>query len=284
MSVAAEIGLTWMRESRRNLRSVKGLIASVLYLLCGALAVLSFLAFSHQFVRHNGEPLPDEMLHQLRRAALQQEFDDTATIDYLLNAPILLYLLQRGSVVFSQILVALIGYDQIAGDLQGRTLRYFSGRAHRASLVVGKALAIWSAVAVITLGLDVFAWVLAAERNQGSAGTVIAYGMHFWCAGLAYLAAYVGLTSFVSATVRSPVIALLVNIGALMGWGIVRRLAVWDAAPAPVHWLRYVTPGEWEGRLLSASGATVAVGALGCLALGAAWLAASSWVLTRRDI
>src|ERR1035437_9751775 len=109
MSVAAEIGLTFARELRRNLRSAKGLVSSLLFLLGGAGALLLYVGASREMagVTH-GDPAAAA---EIQRGLILSLYEDPATVDYLVAAPPALFWLYKTSLFFLPILVILIGYD-----------------------------------------------------------------------------------------------------------------------------------------------------------------------------
>ena len=67
MSPATEAGLTCLREMRRNLRSAKGVVMGVLFLLGGAAASLIYAAVSElSNQQQNGEVIPEQAYRELR--------------------------------------------------------------------------------------------------------------------------------------------------------------------------------------------------------------------------
>src|SRR5262245_7923284 len=125
MSPAREAALTAAREIRRNLRSTKGIAMFVLFFLGGAVVsvgraiVLKLIA----------QDVPEEAQRQLFEETLQRVYHDAATAKYLAACPIVLFGLFKGTLFFLPALILLIGFDQIAGDIQHRTIRYLAGRA-----------------------------------------------------------------------------------------------------------------------------------------------------------
>ncbi|MEZ4295947.1 MAG: hypothetical protein R3B70_13310 [Polyangiaceae bacterium] len=64
--------------------------------------------------------------------------------------------------------VLLIGFDQIAGDIQHRAIRYIAGRSRRESIVVGKALGVWAVISVMLLVLHIAVWVVMPATGSTS--------------------------------------------------------------------------------------------------------------------
>lgn len=282
MSVAAEIGLTSARELKRNLRSAKGLVALVLYLLGGAGAGLLMLA---GLSRIGYEAADAAERTAAQRAALMRLYDgDTAVVDYLVGAPVLLLGLYGLMAFFLPLLTILLGYDQLAGEVQHRTIRYTAVRAHRASLVVGKAVALWVSGAVLTLIVAAVGSIGLIAAGRATAGAALGYGLHFWAAAIALGASYAGLTCLISSLVRTPVIALLLTVGTSMAVWVVKRIAASDFAPSWFAPVRYAIPGYWDDRLISPVVRDWGAGAGVCAAFAAVCVALACVILARRDV
>ena len=283
MSIASEIGLTCMREVRRNLRSAKGLIASLLFLMGGGLSVLFYVWASKQMVDGTGHPLPQEAQMELRRRGLSLLYEnDTAVVDYLVNAPVGLFFLYKSMLYFLPPLIILIGYDQLAGEIEYRTIRYTAMRARRGSLVVGKTLGMWIVAAVISLGLNAIAWGLTIGRGEADVSTTLSYGIRFWLMSAILAASYVGLTTLVSSFFKRPTLALLTAVAVSFVLGIARAAA--SFLPESYAWVRKVFPATWEPRLLSPHFSDVSIGSLVCIGFGAVCVAGAWFTLSRRDI
>ncbi len=283
MTVAAEIGLTLARELRRNLRSAKGLVSALLFLIGGAGTLLAYVSVSRELGTLAGE-VPSVARAEAQRQALQYLYHDPATVQHLLGAPPLLLFLYKATLFFLPMLCMLIGYDTLASELQHRTLRFATVRAHRESIVTGKFLGAWVAAAAIALALDAVAWAIAISRGEASVVTTVAYGLQLWLATVVFSAGFVGLTTFVSGLFRSPGLALLTTLAAAFFWWLFGAIVRMPSLSPTVGWLANVTPGEWESRLLSPdvfrSGGAAAV----LVALGIAGLAGACAVLRGRDV
>ncbi|MEI8258901.1 MAG: ABC transporter permease subunit [Deltaproteobacteria bacterium] len=283
MTVAAEIGLTLARELRRNLRSAKGLVSALLFMLGGAGTLLVYSSVTHELATVGGD-IPAGAGDEVRRRALEALYHDPATVQHLLGAPPLLLFLHTATLFFLPVLCMLIGYDTLAGELQHRTLRFATVRAHRESLVTGKFLGVWVAAGIMTLALDMMAWAITISRGEASPATTVAYGLQLWLATMVFSAAFVGLTTFVSGLFRSPVLALLTTLAAAFFWWLLRHIVGMATLAPSVGWLANITPGEWEPRLLSPDVLRSGGAAAALVALGLAGLAGACVVLRRRDV
>ena len=68
-------------------------------------------------------------VHDIFETYLKNEYHNDAIAKYLADSPPLLYFLFEGTLMFLPLLVLLVGFDQIAGEIQHRTIRYSAGRA-----------------------------------------------------------------------------------------------------------------------------------------------------------
>ncbi len=280
MSVAAEVGITVARELRRNLRGAKGISAALLYLLGGAVALLLYVNLNSEFATEVPEPARVEV----RRRVFEAIYHDAPTVEFLAHAPTLLFFLYGATLIFLPLLCMLIGYDQISGDLQYRTIRFATGRARRESLVVGQALGVWASTSILAFALHLLAWVITIARGDASVGETLAYGLRFWFAGVLFASGYVGLTMLLSSASRTPILTLLSTLGAATSWWLLRHIARSDALDSSVGWLAYLAPGEWEPKLLSPDVARFGIGAAVLLAFGVVLTAGACLVMRSRDV
>jgi ABC-type transport system involved in multi-copper enzyme maturation permease subunit len=281
MTVAAEIGITFGRELRRNLRSAKGLATSLLYLLGGLGALLIAVSINKEISRFGQEVTP-EMRREMRRQVLARLYDDPNTVDHLASAPELLLALHTATLFFVPLLVMLIGYDQIAGDLQYRTIRFATVRSRRETLVLGKTLGVWATSSLLTMVLHVFAWTILVVRGEDPAN-VVKYGLHFWVCSTIYSFVYVGLTMAVSSATKTPILALLSTLGVAFAWSISRQI-VRFSTNNPHNLYDTLTPGHWEPNLLSPSAGTFLGGAGALFAFGAFFVVIACAVTRSRDV
>jgi ABC-type transport system involved in multi-copper enzyme maturation permease subunit len=303
MLSAREVGIVAQRELTRNLRSTKGIAMFVLFFLGGLLpAMLRF------FLRRATGDVSDAESHARFQAVLQYEYGSDAIAKHMADAPALLYFLFTGTLTFLPLLVLLVGFDQIVGEVQHRTLRYSAGRASRVSIVAGKALGIWGVAGVMISVLHVTVWVIALIQGGQPAGDVISWGGRMLLFAVICAAAYVGFASLISSLFRTPIVALFVGAGAGFGLWLTYqgfRFLASDTARAlfagtrpdpasppspPAGWqkifdaLTWAFPNRYE-KLLVVPDALQVLGGLGLfIAWGAACVALASLVVSRRDV
>jgi ABC-type transport system involved in multi-copper enzyme maturation permease subunit len=282
MSPVTEAGLTALRELRRNLRSTKGIAMFVLFFLGGAVPSVLQVIFLRLVNKGTGIELPLEARQQIFEEGLTKLYDP-ATAKYLSTCPPVLFaFLFRGTLLFLPILILLIGFDQTAGEIQHRSIRYLAGRARRSSLVAGKALGVWGVIAIMTLVLHATVWTVMLVRGGDAPGLVLSWGVRLWLFSVASAGAYVGLTALVSSLFRTPIVALFVGMGLLFVlWLASTIFGLFDATEA-VTW---AFPSAYESKLLvSPDPLHVLGGVAALLAWGAAMVAGAAAVVSRRDI
>lgn len=277
---AREVGLTAQRELRRNLRSTKGIAMFVLFFLGGLLPSVIQLMIKRAMDGAGVDKVPGEARHQMVEQLLTQTYGNEATGKYLAQAPLVLLGLLQGTIRFLPFFILLIGFDQIAGEIQHRTIRYSVGRAERASLVLGKALGVYGVIAVMILVLHLTVWILLIAGGE-QAIAVLSWGSRFWIFSMASAAAYVGFTSLVSAIFRTPTVALFVGAGLGFALWLTYTILGLIQATKPVTWL---FPNAYEHLLMSPDPLPVLGGMALLLSWGAACVAGSSWLVRTRDV
>jgi ABC-type transport system involved in multi-copper enzyme maturation permease subunit len=283
MAIMDEVGLTAAREMRKNLRSTKGIAMFALFVLGGVGASLIYLQLSRYLMGQATEKVgavTDEMLRKGKLEALTQGFPE-ATANYLVDCPTVLLFLFKGTLLALPLLILMIGFDSIAGETQHRTLRYLAPRAHRGSIVVGKALGLWAVTAVMVAVLHVTVWGMLIIDGSEKLAAVASWGGRLWVFAVLYAGAYVGLSVLISSFFRVPVVALFVGAGLIFTMGVTSLiLGHFDSTKSLV----YAFPSNYDMWLVSHDPMRVA-GAVGfLLAWGAACLTLTTEIVRRRDV
>jgi ABC-type transport system involved in multi-copper enzyme maturation permease subunit len=105
-----------LRELRKNFRSIKGIVLFVLAMLgSGAFALLN--AYVTRQEREFGK-FSEEQRKEGFTLLLKQAYDgDTDIAAFLADAPPILYFVSVATVWFTPMLVAILGYDGISGEV-----------------------------------------------------------------------------------------------------------------------------------------------------------------------
>jgi ABC-type transport system involved in multi-copper enzyme maturation permease subunit len=285
MAVQHEVGLVALREIRKNLRSTKGIAMFVLFFLGGAVPSVASVLFERAKQDAGFDSVSDAAQKQILENALASGYGSEETAKYLIQCPPSLFFLLQGTLVVLPLLVLLVGFDQLAGDVQHRSIRYVAGRAYRHSIVAGKALGVWAVVGVMVLVLHSTVWAVMLFQSNYSVATTLSWGLRVWLFSVTYAAAYVGLTNLISSFFKTPILALF--IGAGIGFGIwLGRLVVLVISTRAESFeaASWVFPASYEKLMVSPNPMHAIGGCALAIAWGAVCVAFATFILRRRDI
>lgn len=283
MNVVQETMLVAGHDVRRSLTSARGIVLLVLSMM-GALMTSAIMSAA----RALGSLIGTAANLQEREAKLVWEMaltkqwgGDVELAKHLAQAPVLLYFNTFAGARFAAALVALVGFDAIAGDLQYGAIRYVTVRAGRWSYYAGKLVGVVLVASTMMFFAHAFIWVVSVAREGTPFADVLRWGPYLWLIDVAMIVAWSGFAQLIGSQFRSPVLALLVTFAAFFGIWIVSWIAGhWDAT----RWLTYVYPCELDKWLFSPQVWRASVGALGCIAIAAASSALGAWTFARRDV
>jgi ABC-type transport system involved in multi-copper enzyme maturation permease subunit len=283
MSPVREASLTALREIRRNIASTKGIAMFVLFFLGGLLGpiigerVIIKLLFGGDLTGLTAVEKQQVLNELLLRSGYER-----ATVDYLSFCPWQLGILFfQGTLTFAPLLILLIGFDQIVGDIQHRAVRYIAGRSRRESIVVGKALGVWAVIAFLMLILNVTVWILMIGRGVAGPAAILTWGPRLWLLQVAAAAAWVGLITLISSLFRTPIIALLAGAVVFPGVWLTNKILGLIEAAAPAMW---ALPFKYEDLLISPEPLRVLGGVGAFIGWGAVMVAIATQVVKRRDV
>ena len=294
MSPALEIRLLVWREIRRCVRSAKG-IALGLVTLLGAVAT-SLLVTSMEAADRSlaGGAMSTEQFRELKRQAIEQQTGNAALAAQTASMPISLKAFLEVTVWLAPLLIALLGFDAVSGELQHRTVRFWTVRARRSSYFVGKLLGLWGLVALVTLAINAIAGGVALAKGYVTGGELLGWGLRFWLVAVVIAGAWAAIAIFISSCFRTPVIALLTTFGTFfVQWVFGFLVASISRAQSMLHaqtldtqmrWYEYIYPNAYESMLLSQEpnrpllGVAILLGFVACMA------AAGSFLFARRDV
>jgi ABC-type transport system involved in multi-copper enzyme maturation permease subunit len=270
-----EVGLVAEREVLRNLRSTKGIAMFALFFLGGLVP-----AVVRVMLRKMAGDVPDEVVKATFESYLAKSHGE-AIVKHLADIPPIIYFLFEGTLMFLPLLVLAVGFDQIAGEIQHRTIRYSAGRATRASIVTGKALGIWGVVAVMITVLHLTVWIVTLIQGGQPAGAVFVWGGRLLAYSIICAGAYVGFTSLMSSIFKTPIVALFVGAGVGFAiWLLNGILGIFEATQR----LTWVFPNRYE-KLLYEPDPLLVVAGIGLFLLwGGLCVTGASAIVARRDI
>lgn len=276
-----EVGLVAQRELYRNLRSTKGLAMAAIFLLCGVIPSLIDVLTQREAAGLGMDAFPDEAKREFLLKVLESRYGSADIARHIAEAPFVLHTLFAGTMTFLPFFILPIGFDQLAGEIQHRTIRYSAGRADRASIVVGKALGIWGVIATMVLVLHLAVWTIAMAKGGLGLGPVLSWGGRFYLFCVIAAAAYVGYASLMSSLFRTPIVALFVGAGGGLTIALANFILGLFEKTEAVTW---IFPNHYEKLIVSPDPARM----LGAMALLLGWgglcVAASTLIVRRRDI
>lgn len=223
-----EIGAIWRGETTRALKTGRVLVLLVLFLLFVGLALMGVGLLSSQVVSGAMKVAPGADPEQVRQGLLgaKKQFlatfftDDERLLDSLAQLPLVLLVVFKLTLRFVPLFIALMGFDQVAGEVGPKSIRYLIVRVKRNSIILGKFL---SQATIFTLLLTVctLAMVLVAKilTPEFTAGDMTVWTLKLIGSSIVLALAYLSLTALCSALVRQGAVALVLNIiGLFLIW------------------------------------------------------------------
>jgi ABC-type transport system involved in multi-copper enzyme maturation permease subunit len=279
------------RELRRSLRSGKGIALGALTLL-GAFVASLICVWIEGSNRASVGAASTQAYAELKRAAIEKATGDASFAAYAAGIPSSLLAFLKITIWFSPLLVALLGFDAISGELQHHSVRFWTIRSRRGSYFTGKLLALWVLVGLVTLVTNLLAGTVALARGYVSLGELFAWGTRFWFVAFIIAGAWAAIAALISSCFRTPILALLTTFAVFFVlWlaglgGFLSRLR--DASATGVvkemSWYEYLYPNAYDTLLLSPE-RTKVLTALGILvAVVGMMTAAGSALFERRDV
>jgi ABC-2 type transport system permease protein len=291
LSPVAEIQLLVVRELRRSVRSAKGIALGALTLL-GALVASLVCVWLEGNDRAKGDAESTRAYIELKRQLLVQETGDVPLATYLASIPTSLLIFLKITVWLSPLLVALLGFDAVSGELQHRSIRFWTVRSRRWSYLAAKLLGLWALVGLVMLVLNLLAGTVALVRGYLTLADLVAWGARFWFVAFVIAGAWAAAATFISSCFRTPILALLTTFATFfVSWiagagGFISRQRHPTSGGIAGHmaWYEYFYPNAYDTLLLSPETSRVLT-ALGILvAFIGATLALGSLLFERRDI
>lgn len=219
----AEISTIWRGEVGRALKSGRVVVLLILFLLFVGLALTIVGFFNHQINAQASQQLvaagaDSDALTEQTLAAKKQFLsffitDDEAMLESLATLPLVLLVVFKLTVRFVPLFIALMGFDQLAGEVGPKSVRYLVVRARRSSIVLGKFLAQATIFALLLAVCTVLMVVVARILNADfSAGQVVLWTLKLIGSSLVLALAYLALTALCSALTRQSAVSLVLNV------------------------------------------------------------------------
>lgn len=225
MNVLQEAWVVWRQETVRAFFSARFVSLAVLYFLFTLLSGLtvhgcsSLLENETQAQVSQGEGKSEEILSAgvsegrrevVRRVFAQNDSTFAASLEWM---PLpLLFLFELG-IYFLPLYITLLGFDQISSEFGPRTLRFFTLRARRGAIVLGRFFSqwtlLWALIFFIVLLQAAFAKFEAPDLTAAHmAELFLRLLLKAWVMSLPYVA----LSTLCSTVAKTSPMALFLNI------------------------------------------------------------------------
>jgi ABC-type transport system involved in multi-copper enzyme maturation permease subunit len=292
LSPAVEIRLLAVRELRRSVRSAKGIVLGVVTLL-GAIVTSFALVSIEGRERQATGALSTEQFEELRRQVIQEKTGDAALAAQSASLPSSLSFFLTITIWLGPLLIALLGFDSVAGELQHRSLRFWTVRTRRWSYFTGKLLGLWVLVGMITLALNAIAGTVALAKGYVTVAQLFSWGLRFWLVAFLIAGAWAAVATFISSCFKTPVVALLTTFASFfVMWlfGVSGDIARMKQSieskvlDTQTRWYEYLYPNSYQGMLLAPETNKVLLATGILLGFVVLMTAAGSVLFQRRDI
>jgi hypothetical protein len=271
---------------RNSLRSGAGVIFLVLSMLVGlVMATIAVLPTEMAAKQKGGKFAMDNLIQSVGPDVL--DFVVGATPEqsrfWLVEKPALISLFLILLIVVLPFLAALSGFNQTSGDISSRGLRYLLLRTERANVFLGRLIGTYLfTLAVISIVILVVGVYVCAKTDFYATGDVILWLLRGWVACAFILAAWIAFSAWMSASIDTPFLVLLINLVGLAVWVIV--IAIMKGKADAVGYAAYATPWGFKWWLLHPSIGMFFAGILVMLVFTAGFVVLGLRTFHKRDV
>jgi ABC-type transport system involved in multi-copper enzyme maturation permease subunit len=277
VSPLSEVSLITWREARKTFRSARGVALAVISALAGGAVSMLFAWFD----RMGRERLPpDTDLHEIRDRFFTTWYRQAGLGHHLADCPYALWMMLVANLWLAPLLVALMTFDAVSGDLQRGTVRFWVVRARRSSCLLGKALGAWMAVLAVSLGMNVIVWATTAWIEHLGALYVLGWGLRFFAVVVPVTGAWCAIAVLVGSQVKTPMLSLLTIFATFFAIWVVHIAAL----VRQQDWLSWAYPSGYDVLFLSADPGDLGRGLLGTGLIVALSVAGAIALFDRRDL
>ncbi|QSQ27027.1 ABC transporter permease subunit [Pyxidicoccus parkwayensis] len=251
----------WSAELRRAVRSGRAVVLLGLYSMFSALVLLVVGWIAGQVREAVNKQLETAGANADASAQVAEEMrkgmlgfltsNDTAMMEALAQVPLEVLLVFKITLFFLPAYVALMGFDQISGEVGPRSMRYLTVRARRSSVLLGKFLSQATLLLGLVLIIDLAIFIYARIANPDFGfGHVVLNLLKFWLAAIVFSLSYVSLTTLCSSLFRSPAVSLVFNFIALFVFWLMDTIGQASGETGALRFLKYLSPSHYAGDLL----------------------------------
>ncbi len=253
--------MIWSAECRRTLRSGRVLALLALYSLFSLLVLLVVGGITRALREQLDMQIAQAGANSAAADQVTEEFrkgflgflvgGDQAVMEALAQVPLVVVVVFKATLFFLPLYVAIMGFDQVSGEVGPRSIRYLTVRARRLSLLLGRFLSqatvLLGLVLIIDAGIFVYAWLTTPEFTFGSFALNL---LKFWLAAVVFSLSYLALTTLCSSLFRSPAVSLVFNFILLFIFWLMDTIGRASGETGTLRFLRYLSPSYYSGNLL----------------------------------
>ncbi|GHG91158.1 ABC transporter permease subunit [Comamonas sp. JC664] len=288
----------WSAELRRAVRSGRAVVLLGLYSMFSALVLLVVGWLTAQVRNVVLQQLADADADTMANATarINEEMrkgvlgiftsNDSALVEALAQVPLEVLIVFKITLFFLPAYIALMGFDQISGEVGPRSIRYLTVRARRSSVLLGKFLTQASLLLGLVLIIDLAIFVYARIANPDFGFAAMGLNLlKFWLAAIVYSLAYVALTTLCSCLFRVPAVSLVFNFILMFVFWLLATIGQAPGnADSSLRFLRYVSPSHYAGDLLHPGLAQFGTSGAAYAAFAFVFLMAAYGILRARDL
>lgn len=292
----------WSAELRRAVRSGRAVVLLGLYSMFSALVLLvvGWLAGQVREAVNKqletagaGADASAQVGEEMRKGVLGfLTSNDSAMMEALAQVPLEVLVVFKITLFFLPAYVALMGFDQLSGEVGPRSMRYLTVRARRSSVLLGKFLSQATLLLGLVLIIDLAIFVYARIANPGFGfADVVLNLLKFWLAAIVFSLAYVSLTTLCSSLFRSPAVSLVFNFVLLFVFWLMDTIGRAALASHEIgggggalRFLRFLSPSYYAGNLLHPKLAEFAASGAAYAVFASVFLLSAYTVLRARDL
>jgi ABC-type transport system involved in multi-copper enzyme maturation permease subunit len=285
----------WGAEWRRTVRSGRVVVLLGLYSMFSALVLLVVGAITRAVRQQVEERLAGagadaamatEAFSEMRKGFLGVLVgNDPAMMEALAQVPLVVLVVFKLTLFFLPAYVALMGFDQVSGEVGPRSIRYLTVRARRSSVLLGKFLSqasvLLGLVLLIDLAIFLYAWLTTPDFALAAFALNL---LKFWLAAVVFSLAYMALTTLCSSLFRSPAVSLVFNFVLLFAFWLVDVVGGLAKGRGVLEYIGYLSPSHYATNLLHPQLLQFGVSGLAYAVFALLFLGGALFVLRARDL
>jgi ABC-type transport system involved in multi-copper enzyme maturation permease subunit len=290
-----ETAVIWNAEWRRTVRSGRVVVLLGLYSMFSALVLLVVggitRALREQVESRLSQVGADsdasaQVFAEARKGILGMMVgNDQVMLEALSQVPLVVLIVFKATLLFLPAYVALMGFDQVSGEVGPRSMRYLTVRSRRSSVLLGKFLAQATVLLGLMLIIDLAIFLYAyATTPEFTLGAMVLLLLKFWLAAVVFSLAYLALTTLCSSLFRSPAVSLVFNFILLFAFWLVDVVGTVAQGRNVVEYVRYLSPSHYANNLLHPQFTQFGVSGLAYAVFAALFLGGALFILRARDL